>query len=580
MLMTYGLYAGRTYEYQGFIQRASQTFYGLKESFVAQGMSPIEVTAISHDQGHFKDEVTLTLSAAIAIKDLGVFEVLFNGEEADMRLLEGNNLTVSVPYFEGNPVASITLMWYGSHLQTPFTFQLNAPKITAISPAQAAIGEEILITGHHFENFNPQYLKILFGEHEAEVIQFSRSELKIKVPHEVTAKIPQIKVISQLQEGVSDLPFMVKSPVVEQYPQQAWVNETIELTGESFHPELSRNKVYFGDLAATVISGDANTLRVKVPEGPYSGWINPINIVISEEIRSESLPFELLDHSIEILENVDARIAGYQEINNEIYVYGFDIYNASELTIQKFSETERRFYDQKVLTLPVADAKTIINTKNGYIYLLYRRTGNNFYRVDLGTGEIRQLNDAPENQTFPESEAINGDNIIFMGLAKDDYYSSPMEVYRYSVTNDSWDRMEDFTPPPVFRNFYAAKDNESYFLQGTYSSLKDVYKFNGLKYEKTSIDLPDADTRDLMLTNRYFFKDDQFYFIQDSSGGYDPNKMLIFNTLDHTWSVIEGVLPRRYPVTGIFHKGNNLYIQIIDHNYNYHMYLFDLSRIP
>ncbi len=578
VILTSGLYPGVTYEYQGFITTQTETIYGLMESFVSQGSKPIKITGINLEEGHFNDEVELTLDTSdFKINSAVDFKVLFNGTPASNVYVDGDKVTLKIPYFEGAPIASIKLEYFGSLLETSYTFQLYAPVVDEIMPEEVGIGGEITIKGDHFENFNRNYLKVFFDEHEAEVLSFSRTELKVQMPLEVSKPNPEIKVLSHLQEAVTDNLFTVKSPVINSYPEQDLIFNEIELIGENFHPEYYKNQVYFGDVLAHVQGGDSQRLVVRVPSGPYTSWDNPITIKISEEIQSAAYPFELNDLSIEIMDDAAVYIDGFQEFNDNIYVFGFDIYAGDKLIVQKYSEAENRFYDERVISMPVADSRTIINVGNGFVYVLYNRDQRNFFKVNIETGDIFELANVPGEKTFPRTIGISGDDIIAGGILQTDYYDK-MDVFKYSMTNDTWTQIDDFTDPPTYRNFYSTKDNESYFLQGYYSSLNDVYKFDGSQYQLTTIDLPDGDFTEMIVTNSYFFKYDKFYFVEDADR-IEPNRMMTFDTTTFAWLEIPRILPQDYPVTGIFNKGDNLYIQIIDYQYKYHLFKLDLSRI-
>ena len=145
-------------------------------------------------------------------------------------------------------------------------YKMEMPVIESISPEKGLAGAEITITG---KNFHPtaKENKVLFGTVEATVSKATATSLTVKVPkmtpgdHAVTIKVGA--------ETVPGKTFKVEMPEITGIsPVEGREGEEVTITGKNFQETAKENKVFFGEVEASVSKATATSLTVKVPKAP------------------------------------------------------------------------------------------------------------------------------------------------------------------------------------------------------------------------------------------------------------------------------------------------------------------------
>jgi len=574
-----GLYVGRTYNYRAYILSGTEFFYGLEESFKSTGSVLPNFISLSPSEGDFREEVQLVVDQEIIINSLNDISIIFNDVKAYPSRVENNIIFLKVPYYSGNKEANIKVDYFGKIIQTSLKFDLLAPVINTVSPEEVNFGDEITITGSHFEDQNSQFLKVLVNDLEAIIVSRSSTELVAKIPNEVQKKNISIKVISNLQEVIKENIITMKSPKITDYATTAYINDNLVLKGENFNPDYGKNEVYFENKKALLINGDANNLTVKVPSGAFSNWNPSIKVKISDELVSSNYPFSILDAAIKIKEDVDLTIRGYQLINNQIYVYGSDIYQPNELVIYKYSPENNEFFDKKIVDLPSSISPRYVETATEYLYLYYNKEGPDFYIINLVSGAMQQLPDFPAAPRYMGQVASYGGAIYMGGGSTNSTYNNInySDFYKFDITNNSWSQKPDLEYQkykPIRYNVHA--NNNCFVLGEKTNTTLGVYKLDGNTYSdiNVTIDHPYSD----LSGYKYFFKDNLFYIIEDRVF-IGENKMRIFNTVTNDISEILDILPNNYIIIGLFNYENFAYIHTIDSQYVRHLLKLDLNKL-
>ncbi|MBL0745599.1 IPT/TIG domain-containing protein [Chryseolinea lacunae] len=150
-------------------------------------------------------------------------------------------------------------------------------KVFSVLPADALVGDTIVITGEGFSP-DPSVNGIFFpGATRITPIKKTQSQLWVVVPDGAT---PGPVMVNILDEEVASSPSLfVKVPSITKVePADAWVGDTVTLTGVNFRPRAVENRVYFkpGQVnAATVIGGSSTELKVIVP---FTSKVSTTNI--------------------------------------------------------------------------------------------------------------------------------------------------------------------------------------------------------------------------------------------------------------------------------------------------------------
>ncbi|AYB31920.1 IPT/TIG domain-containing protein [Chryseolinea soli] len=167
-------------------------------------------------------------------------------------------------YFLGLVAILCVSLWFSSCQKEEKFVPL---KIFSVLPADALVGDTIVITGEGFSP-DPSVNGIFFpGAARIVPIKKTASQLWVVVPDGAT---PGPVTVNILDEEVASSPSVfIKVPSVTKVePAEAWVGDTVTLTGVNFRPRAFENRVYFKpgqSNPAVVVGGSSTELKVIVP---------------------------------------------------------------------------------------------------------------------------------------------------------------------------------------------------------------------------------------------------------------------------------------------------------------------------
>jgi len=148
------------------------------------------------------------------------------------------------------------------------------PSITSFAPTSGSFRDTILIKGSGFTGTTSVY----FGTGQSlyfNVVDDSTLYAEVG-PQAVVGDISVTTPLGKAMEG----PFTVYRRVNMSFITPGYsgagygsVGDTISITGNPFSPVLAENKVYFGNVLATVLSASSFFLKVIVPPGAYTDYI-------------------------------------------------------------------------------------------------------------------------------------------------------------------------------------------------------------------------------------------------------------------------------------------------------------------
>ncbi|SDD10000.1 IPT/TIG domain-containing protein [Niabella drilacis] len=140
----------------------------------------------------------------------------------------------------------------------------STPSILTVTPLQGKLGDTIVINGSNFSDTMTRN-KLTMRGIEASIIEATVSTLKAIVPDMVSNG--PVKVSVNGKEAVGpDFTFLVLPKIESLLPATGQQGDTITIMGAYFGADTSANKVTMNGVDAKVVSGNANTLRVLVPD--------------------------------------------------------------------------------------------------------------------------------------------------------------------------------------------------------------------------------------------------------------------------------------------------------------------------
>ncbi|PRX48093.1 IPT/TIG domain-containing protein [Salegentibacter salegens] len=251
------------YHYRAFVKSSTDLFYGDSDSFIADGSVAPQIDSISHEYAHIAD--TLEIYGHYFKDENHETNVELNNRNGQIISLNDSIIKFRIPASISNVINDVRVR-IDNRADVYSSFTLFAPTIETINPIVALIGDTLLIEGNHFDIANSRN-KVFFGDQQSTVIESDREHIKVVVPKTIESISESILLNTQLQDVSYPTSFQLAAPEINSVsPLNATFRDEITITGNNFDYELSRNKVYFGNIEATITYADKNTLKVLVPD--------------------------------------------------------------------------------------------------------------------------------------------------------------------------------------------------------------------------------------------------------------------------------------------------------------------------
>lgn len=308
--LSYGIDEDVKYFFKAFVKSSDKYFYGNTKSFISDGSVAPEIYSISNNFGHIAD--TLEIYGK-NFKDINHQTFVdFSDINAPIISLNDTIILCKVPLDINNVINEIRVRVY-NRVGYYSSFTLFGPIIETINPIVGKFGDTLLINGNHFDTDNSRN-KVLFGNIQSTVIESQRESLKVLVPENLESPVELIILNAQLQNVTYHTPFQLPTPEINSIsPLNATFRDEITITGNNFQAEISGNKIYFGNIEATITYADRNTLKVTVPD----------------DLESSSVPVKVLAYLQEAVFNEN-----FQLIPPEINFIPENVYTDQLITIQ------------------------------------------------------------------------------------------------------------------------------------------------------------------------------------------------------------------------------------------------------
>jgi hypothetical protein len=251
------------YFYKAFAKSSGVSFYGDIKSFISDGSAAPEINSISIDFGHIAD--TLEIHGKYFKDDNHQTFVDFSNINSQIISLNDSIIKCKVPTNINNVINNVRVR-IDNRADSYSSFTLFEPTIETINPIVGVIGDTLSINGNHFDFVNSRN-DVFFGNIQSTVIESNRETIKIIVPENIESPTESIKLYAQLQEVTYNTSYQLSAPEINSIsPLNATFRDEITITGNNFDFEISRNKVYFGNIEAAITYADKNTLVVTVPD--------------------------------------------------------------------------------------------------------------------------------------------------------------------------------------------------------------------------------------------------------------------------------------------------------------------------
>lgn len=251
-----------------------------------------ELSSFSPDRG--------TVGTEVVIRGKGFHPVLprntlkLGEREIAISTISTTEIRCTLP--EGIPSGNypFSLSFFDKKGTSAILFEVIAPEVSEIHPNSGTWRDEVTIRGKDFGNATEE-IEVYFGNHLAEIITLSNTEIKVLVPDGIDTLSSAIKVLSTKLDNsevrASNVLFNLLPVSVESISKStAKINEEFEILGNNFHPLPNRNVVFQEDQVMQVIAAERNKLVVKVTGALQElTALVGVNNSISEDFSQTSL---------------------------------------------------------------------------------------------------------------------------------------------------------------------------------------------------------------------------------------------------------------------------------------------------
>lgn len=471
-----GLRIATVYFYKAFIQTNGNILFGKTSLFLSTGSKPPQILQVIPEIGHIEDTVK------IYGKDFGnnsftnYTEVLFSGKYA--RIIQQSDSLITCVIPETNklyqPQIKVTIF----NKSDSVSFKLYTPIIESFSPAYGTFRDTISIIGQHFD-INKTRNKVQIGSVVAEIVASSRNTLKIIIPDNLDKSNARINLTAQLQNTISESRFKLIAPEISKIPECCYSYSEIEVEGKHFHPISYKNKVFIEGVESQVLSGDTESLTIKVPMGPYPSGYASVKILVADTAVLSDSEFCIQDNWLMISNSLPFNFygdIGTFTIGNFAYVISNSCDNADDQEyLWKFNPED---YSWQKYTIPFDlyySGVCASNGEKGYVYTADKE--DNFWEFDpLSHTWTKKANFPGERRDKAASFSVNQN--IFVGIGSDFNVTGGKafhDFYKYDPFLDIWSKISDLNPDE-----YSARTGASTFVIGNTAYLSGGANSTGM----------------------------------------------------------------------------------------------------
>lgn len=473
-----GLYEGETYFVRAFVATEDYFIYGEALKFTSMGSTPPLIKSFTPNEGTWGDTITVKGNYFSALSKNNVVE--FDNIESTIVASNDSTIICIVPDNIEALLVSINVQVTGNIGEASTKFQLTVPQIDEYTPTSGTFLDEVIIKGSNFGALNTHLVTI--GGHHAEVVAFSRTSLKVKIPLEVDLKTNQIKLVLNKKTATAAIPFTVLPPTITEVSKlEGLIGDEVEIIGDNFNTRLLGNLVLFGESQATVLSASRHSLKVKLTNGFYPQRISTIKVTVAEQTTIAGTSFKLLDPWLKKALTPFAAFSnkGFAIDNKGYFLAGPNFYSYDPLTnnwTQKATfPGESRF-----------DAITFAASGHGY-----SGAGNigccggdpvlsDFWRYSPSNDVWTQRNDVPSGSLGIDGTSSGSKGYTVQGFG-------PTQISEYNPDLDTWTNVGEildanFTGYPHFpHSIFTMEDRIFVFFRDSYnytSADNYLYEFN------------------------------------------------------------------------------------------------------
>lgn len=239
---------------------------------------------------------------------------VFVGEK-EMKILSGDDETVTVEVPEGTTAGNVSLIVYGQKIDTKQMFDvLGEPGVTAVEPPYGFVGDEITFKGHDLEVSSTLYKVLFNGKEDLAVFasEPTNESFTVKVPQGATSGKITLEIDGKVVNVSPQFTVLQRADLEKLSPGEGFAGSEVTITGTNLNPDLLEPvdnlrpvEVFFrkgkDKFGPAEITGEVTNTEFKVkapaelPEGDYIVSVNTSFESITKTLAYKVLPSPVVE---------------------------------------------------------------------------------------------------------------------------------------------------------------------------------------------------------------------------------------------------------------------------------------------
>ncbi|HHC79973.1 MAG TPA: hypothetical protein ENK46_08820 [Flavobacteriia bacterium] len=320
----------------------------------------------------------------------------------------------------GKPVTFVSL---GS---TPVVFDSFSPRV-------GKWGDTIHLKGKYF-SFRREENNVRFKDLESRVLSSTDSTITCIVPRDLNdQRVPiYIEVANEVVKSREDFELLLPR-ITAITPIMGTFRDTITISGENFSRQSFDNQIYFGNIRATVVTSNANTIKVLVPDDLESSS-EAIKVISDSHEATYDTNFSLMPPVITfVAQGIFANNEATIQVNNFHPILSKNIVTIEDIESQIISGGDGT-YTVKVPWGPFPRRKAKIKIQVLDLISEYE------FDVDILDKWIMVADNLPFNFNGNLNNAVVAQGTAYIIAKSRDFFNNTYYLWKFNSSDLSWRR--------------------------------------------------------------------------------------------------------------------------------------------
>lgn len=472
-VITAGLVEGTTYYYNAVVRSNGKYFYGEEKSFVSNGSARPVIEKIEPQKACLSDTITING------KFFSDMPKVYFGPIESIPFMKSDSVikcVVPVPSMDLlplDPYENLKIINTSGQEKTSEQFSLHTPKIDSVLPRKVHDLDTLRIYGSYFDRaITSNTLTTEFEgiTYSYEILEATRNKLLAKPMH-LRELTPELRLNSQLQTIPIELE-VLRPEITGLSKNCLSFGEDMTIYGTNFPVSEYEPVLKFGQTYIWPQIKTKDSIVFALGDQVYDDFEdNYISVIhLDQEIKGTD-PVCISEPWLKIDRDTDLAYPSLTHYyNNEIFVFtkGWN-FGSLENKLLRYKKGTREFEEVTENWVPEKltqyfGTRNEFNNSKLYSYYFYTSGDDKFFSsYDIFTNEEEVLANFPGDDRDYGLMVSVGD-YIYLGLGATYQNEYKTDIWRYSVTGDSWEQV--LTDFPGIDSYETCKTRPMVFTLG------------------------------------------------------------------------------------------------------------------